>query len=178
MLPLLKPCLRAFESFTLTLLRRHLESMNQGETFVDFKMPSSISKLSSEMVSPFFEIAKIAYNGICKNMFVFNDLDESDFDHLGLMRRVSRENETRGRYITYVFFHRALQEYMAALHIANNLSGLLASSSSPAQRLQEQLKQNDMLTRFLAGMCANNQHDYSNDVLQWLVEFLSRICFD
>ena len=167
-----------FESFTLTLLRRHLESMNQDDNFVEFKMPSSISKLPSKVASSFFEIAKIAYNGICKNVFVFNDLDESDFDHLGLMRRVSRENEQRGHYITYVFFHRALQEYMAALHIANNLSSLLASSSSQAKKLHKQLEEKDMITRFLAGICGNNQLDYSNDLLQWFIKFLSRICFD
>ena len=35
-----------------------------------------------------------------------------------------------------------------------------------------------MLTRFLAGICANYHHDYSNDLLQWFVKFLSSICFD
>ena len=100
---------KLFESFTLTLLwRHHLESMNQDENFIDFKMPSSISELPPEVATSFFKIAKIAYNGICKNMFVFNGLDESDFDHLGLMRKISRENIMRGRYIIYVFFHQCV----------------------------------------------------------------------
>ena len=166
-----------FESLTLALLLRYYESNKQDEHFDGVVMPS-ISKLPPEVATPFLEIAKIAYKGICKNKFVFNDLDKPNFVHLGLMRRVTRRKEIFGERVTYVFFHRALQEYMAALHIANNLSGLLDSSLSPAQRLHKQLEENDMLTRFLAGMCANNQHDYSNDVLQWLVEFLSRICFD
>ena len=166
-----------FESFTLALLLRHYEFNNQDENFDGVVIPS-ISNLPPEVDTPFLEIAKIAYEGICKNKVVFNDLDRPDFVHLGLMRRVTRHKELIGERVTYVFFHRALQEYMAALHIANKLSSQLNSSSSSARRLHKQLEEKDMLTRFLAGICANNHHDYSNDVLQWFVEFLSRICFD
>ena len=166
-----------FESFTLALLLRHYEFNNQDENFDGVVIPS-ISNLPPEVDTPFLEIAKIAYEGICKNKVVFNDLDRPDFVHLGLMRRVTRHKELIGERVTYVFFHRALQEYMAALHIAKKLSGELASKSSLARKLHKQLKEKDMITRFLAGICVNNQHDYSNDVLQWLGEFLSRICFD
>ena len=167
-----------FESFTIALVRRHFELNNQNQNFIGFEMPSSISELPPEVATPFFKIAKIAYKGICKNRYVFNDIDKPNFGHLGLMRRVTRNNAIRGDYVTYVFFHHALQEYMAALHIANDLSSLLDSTSLVAQNLRDELEEKYMLTRFLAGICANNHHDYSNDLLQWFVKFLSSICFD
>ena len=43
-----------------------------------------ISKLPLQVVLKFLELVKVAYEGICKNAFVFTDFDE-DFDHLGQM---------------------------------------------------------------------------------------------
>ena len=157
-----------FDAFVRVLVRRYLESNDQT-----ILMPSSlqdIRKLSPHVTSLLFKIVEIAYDGMCNNLYVFNDLPE-DFEHLGLMRKVIRWNISRGRYVTFVFFHHTLQEYLAALHIANQLSSDLNS-------LKLQLEKKDMITRFLTGICRNNHHDYCSNLRQWVVEFLCQICFE
>ena len=158
-----------FDAFARVLVRRHIESKGQK-----IAMPSSLQDISKlpRVASQFFKIVEIAYDGMCNNLYVFNELSE-DFEHLELMRKIIRETIARGRHATFVFFHYTLQEYLAALHIANHLSCQLDS-------LKLQLKKKDMhmITRFLAGICHNNCHDYSSNLRQWLVEFLCQICFD
>ena len=87
------------------------------------------------------------------------------------MRRVTRENIARGQYVTFVFFHHTLQEYLAALHIANQ-------PSSELYLLKLQLEKKKMITRFLAGIYYNNRYDYCSNLRQWLVQFLHQTCFD
>ena len=157
-----------FDAFALVLVQRHLDSTGQK-----IAMPSSlqdIDKLPHVAAHQLFKIFKIAYDGICDNLHYFDDLPE-DFEHLDLMRRYTQENIARGRYVTVVFFHQTLQEYLAALHIANQLSGEL-------NFLKLQLGRQDMIARFLAGICRNNRHGYCSDLREWLVEFLHKICFD
>ena len=165
-----------FDAFTRVLLRRHLQSNHQGELSPTIVMPSSlhdISKLPPEVTSQFRQIAKEAYDGICNNRYVYTDLGDK-FEHLHLMTKITRESLACGPHVTYVFFHRTLQEYMAALHIANELSDKLNT-------LEQQLEKKDvhMIARFLAGLCVDdNPQKYSIDLRQWLVQFLGRICFD
>ena len=160
---------KLFDAFARVLVRRHLECNDQTIT-----MPSSLQDIRKlpHVASQFFKIVELAYDGMCNNLYVFNELPE-DFEHLGLMRKVIRETIARGRHATFVFFHYTLQEYLAALHIANHLSCKLDSL-----KLQLEKKDMHMITRFLAGICHNNSHDYCSDLHQWLVEFLCQICFD
>ena len=152
-----------FEAFTKALIHRHFGK----------EIPCSLqdfSKLSSLVVSQFPIIAEIAYDCICKNEYVFHNLGE-DFNDLGLMTKPDRA-KSLGKHksqVTHVFFHHTLQEYLAALHIANKLSSQLSSI--------EFLKQKDMIVRFLAGMCDDN-HDYGRSLCQWLAQFLGQICFE
>ena len=153
-----------FDAFARVLIRRHLASKDQT-----IAMPSSlqdINKLPLEASQLFKAICKIAYDGICDNLYVFDELPK-DFEHLGLMRRVTRRTFARGQYFTFVFFHQALQEYLAALHIANQPSSYLDNYIK--------LERKDIIARFLAGICRNNHHHH---LLKWLVEFLRQICFD
>ena len=157
-----------FDAFARVLVRRHFESKGQK-----IAMPSSlrdISKLPLDASKLFRIVCKTAYDGIRNNLYYFDELPE-DFEHLDLMRRYTRENIARGRYVTFVFFHQTLQEYLAALHIANKLSSQLSL-------LNLQFEKKDMIARFLAGICHNNPHDYCSNLCQWLVEFLRQICFD
>ena len=152
-----------FEAFTKTMIRRHL----------DKEIPCSLqdfNKLSSLVDPQFPMIAEIAYVGICENKYVFHNLGE-EFDSLGLMKKPKRTQSlsTHRAQVTHVFFHHALQEYLAALHIANKLSSQLSSIKF--------LKQKDMVLRFLAGMCDDN-HDYGHALCQQLAEFLGQICFE
>ena len=160
-----------FDAFTRVLVQRHFESKGKK-----IAMPSSlqdIRKIPHVAAHRLFKIVKIAYDGICENMY-FDELPE-DFEHLDLMRKVTHENFARGRYVTFVFFHQTLQEYLAALHIANKHSSQLASLKLPLESLRQ-----NMIARFLAGMCHNNHHDYCSNLRQWLVKFLRsrQICFD
>ena len=157
-----------FDTFARVLVRRYVESLSKN-----IAMPTSlqdISKLPRPVASQLFKIIEKAYDGICENLYVFNELPEN-FDHLELMRKVPRENIARGQYVTFVFFHQTLQEYLAALHIANKLSSKLNT-------LSLQLEKKDMIVRFLAGICHNNRQDYSSNLRRWLVQFLCQTCFD
>ena len=161
-----------FDAFTLVLVQRHFESKSKKIT-----MPSSlqdIRKLPRVAAQLFKAVCKIAYNGICDNLYYFDELPE-DFEHLELMRKYTHENIARGRYVTFVFFHQTLQEYLAALHIANKLSSQLSSLKLPLESLRQ-----DMIARFLAGICHNNHHHdgYCSDLREWLVKFLRQTCFD
>ena len=153
-----------FYSFTQAMILRHLKSTKKVSS--KFRMPH-LKNLSKH--EQFLKIAERAYKGICDNKSVFKELGE-DFDDLGLMKKVDRTKyfDTPVAQITYIFFHDALKEYMAAIHIANKLSGQLGS-------LELQLEQKDMILRFLAGMCNENHEYYSHDLRQWFVKFIGQI---
>ena len=164
-----KTLTQLFDAFTRVLVRRHILSKHGKEVApITFPLTSldNIGKLPYAMAPHFRKIAKIAYDGVCANEYVFNDPAEPDeeFENLELMRKVKRHN-VHGPYLTYVFFHHTLQEYMAAIHITTMLSGKLASLSS-------QLKAKDMMTRFLAGICNINGYGHSHELVQCLIEFL------
>ena len=157
-----------FDAFACVLVRRYLESNNQT-----IAMPASlqdISKLPLEASQLFEAVYKKAYDGICDNLHEFDELPEN-FENLGLMRNVTCKKIDRRRHATFVFFHETLQEYLAALHIANKLSSNLSS-------LKLQLGKKNMIARFLAGICHNSRHDYCHDLREWLVEFLHQVCFE
>ena len=155
-----------FDALTCVLICRHLVSTHQVPH--NFTMPSSlhcmhnISKLPPQVVPKFRELAKKAYEGICKNVFVFADFD----DHLGLMNTSTRLNML-GQESSSTFLHHTLQEHLAALHIANQLSSELDSLE-----LQQLLLKKDVIVRFLAGMCDDN-HEYSQALRKWFADFLN-----
>ena len=160
-----------FDAFTRVLLRRNLLSKRTNDSD-NFEMPPSLHDISRlpDVASEFREIASLAYRGVCRREYVFKDLG-NDFKHLELMNTIQRHNLMRGCYLTHAFLHRTLQEYLAALHIANELSSNMKS-------LELLLKKEDMITRFLAGICHNNQQKYSDDLHEWFEQFLGHACFD
>ena len=164
--PFPKTMSKLFEVFTKTMIHRQIGDFME-------EIPCSLhnfSKLPSRVASQFPIIAEIAYDRICKNEYVFNDLGE-EFDDLGLMKKIDRRKSLGAHkaQVTHAFFHHTLQEYLAALHIANKLSSQLTS-------LKLQLEQKDMILRFLAGMC-DDSHEYGRALRHWLAQFLSQICF-
>ena len=163
-----------FDAFTRVLIRRYLLSKYDEEVApIKFPLTSlkNIDNLPNAMAPHFRKIAKMAYDGICANEYIFDDPESDEkFENLELMRKVERRN-VHGPYYIYVFFHHTLQEYMAAIHIATILSDELAS-------LGLQLKEKDMITRFLAGICHTNRYKHSHGLLKWLVKFLGGNCYD
>ena len=101
-----------------------------------------IDQLPSQAAHQLRDLARVAYEGLHKNRYVFTELAE-DFEGLGMMKKTTSLNVCRGPECSYTFLHLTLQEYMAALHIAitqpdgDNLGSL----------------QSTVVTRFFAGIC-------------------------
>ena len=101
-----------FDALTCGLIRRHLVSTRQVPS--EYCMPPSlqskedISKLPPVVVEQFLQLAKVAYEGLCKKRFIFTDLGE-DFEHLGTMKKTASVNVCIGPGCSYSFLHLSLQ---------------------------------------------------------------------
>ena len=155
-----------FDALTRGLIFRHLMSTRQVPS--EYRMPPSlqrtedISKLPPVVAQQLLQLAKVAYESLCKKRFVFIDLGE-DFEHLGTMKKTTSVNVCTGPGCSYSFLHLTLQEYLTALHIAIvNPSGF---------ELVEWLKEDSVVLRFLAGMYRHDDY-HGHPVYQELVQQL------
>ena len=156
-----------FDALTRGLIRRHLVSTRQVPS--EYCMPPSlqrtedISKLPRLVGQQLLQLAKVAYESLCKKIYVFTDLGE-DFEHLGTMKKTTSVNACTGPGCSYSFLHLTLQEYLTALHIAIvNPSGF---------ELVEWFKGDSVVVRFLAGMYRHDDY-HSHPVYQELVQLLA-----
>ena len=156
-----------FDALTRGLIRRHLVSTRQAPS--EYCMPPSlqrtedISKLPPVVDQQLLQLAKVAYESLCKKRYVFTDLGE-DFEHLGTMKKTTSVNVCTGPGCSYSFLHLTLQEYLTALYIAIvNPSGF---------ELVEWLWEGSVVVRFLAGMYRHDDY-HSHPVYQELVQQLS-----
>ena len=156
-----------FDALTRGIIRRHLVSTCQVSS--KYCMPPSlqrtedISKLPTVVAQQLLQLAKVAYESLCKKRYVFTDLGK-DFEHLGTMKKTTSVNVCTGPGCSYSFLHLALQEYLTALHIAIvNPSGF---------ELVEWLKEGRIFVRFLAGMYRHDDY-HSHPVYQELVQQLA-----
>ena len=156
-----------FDTLTCGLIRRHLVSTCRVSS--KYCMPPSlqrtedISKLPLLVGQQLLQLAKVAYESLCRKRFVFTDLGE-DFEHLGAMKKTTSVNVCTGPGCSYSFLHLTLQEYLTALHIAIvNPSGF---------ELVEWLKERSVVVRFLAGMYRHDDY-HSHPVYQELVQLLA-----
>ena len=156
-----------FDALTRALIRRHLVYTRQVSS--EYCMPPSllrtkdISKLPPLMDQQLLQLAKVAYESLCKKRYVFTDLGE-DFEHLGTMKKTTSVNVCTGPGCSYSFLHLTLQEYLTALYIAIvNPSGF---------ELVEWLKEGSVVVRFLAGMYRHDDY-HSHPVYQELVQLLA-----
>ena len=76
-----------------------------------------MTNLPSLVSQQVLNLARVAFEGVCKKIYVFSDLGES-FEQLGMMKKTTSLKVWAGRKSSYSFLHLTLQEYMAALHIA------------------------------------------------------------
>ena len=158
-----------FDALTRGLIRRHLVSTRQVPS--EYCMPPSlrrtddISKLPPVVAQQLLQLAKVAYESLCKKRYVFIDLGE-DFEHLGTMKKITSVNVCTGPGCSYSFLHLTLQEYLTALHIAIvNPSGF---------ELVEWLREGSVVVRFLAGMYRHDDY-HSHPVYQELVQKFASI---
>ena len=82
---------------------------------------------------------ELAYQGIEDKNYVFSNLQDNNFDDLGLMNRVASLSDGLGNKYSYNFLHTTLQEYLAAIYISQK--SYLASSV-----------QNDIVLTFYFGI--------------------------
>ena len=152
-----------FDTLTCGLIRRHLVSTRQVSS--EYCMPPSlqrtedISKLPPVVAQQLLQLAKVAYESLLRERFVFTDLGE-DFEHLGTMKKTTSVNVCTGPGCSYSFLHLTLQEYLTALHIA-------IVNLNPGWFVGD-----NFVVRFLAGMFRHDDY-HSHPVYQELVQLLA-----
>ena len=155
-----------FDALTRGLIRRHLVSTRQVPS--EYCMPPSlqrtedISKLPPVVAQQLLQLAKVAYESLCKKRYVFTDLGE-DFEHLGTMKKTTSVNVCTGPGCSYSFLHLTLQEYLTALHIA---------IMNPSDFNLAEWRKEGSVVRFLAGMYRHDDY-HSHPVYQELVQLLA-----
>ena len=156
-----------YDALTRALIRRHIVSTQPALS--DLCMPPSlqsmedINKLPSLVAMKLLDLARVAYENILKEKYVFIDLGE-DFEHYGLMKKTISLNVSIGRVCSYTFLHLTLQEYMAALYIANVCPNSIVDLASGII-----MGEYRVVMRFLVGICGGNaQHP----IYQRLVDIL------
>ena len=141
-----KTMTQLFDGLTRCLIHRRLVKNRE------FKVDFTISQPLQHMIPPeiavwFNKLVQMAYDGLIKNEITFNDLD-SDFEHLGLMKKTQNSNGW-GPTLVFEYLHTTLQEYLAALHIFY---------SPPDLDVPPSFGKRDVLIRFLAGLCCDNDN--------------------
>ena len=108
-----------YDAFTRALLyRKHISE--------DFGMPSrlmckeDLKHLPQMAQDEFRKLTKLAYDGVRRQQYIFTDTMMTDIkDNLGLMNDISGFSVSSGTQYISSFLYATLQEYLAALYIAN-----------------------------------------------------------
>ena len=169
--PYPKTMTQLYDALIRSLIRRHLAVPD------DYSMPKSlmcredIDSLPHAVATQLLVIARIAYEGLCDEKYVFTDLDGSKFDHLGMMKKTTSLDDTAvGPTYTFSFLHLTLQEYLSALHLSLGqsynknialrlLSWIWTCCIRPLWYTSPDiphLVQRDIVLRFLAGLCKHS----------------------
>ena len=166
--PYPKTMTQLYDALIRSLIRRHLAVPD------DYSMPKSlmcredIDSLPHAVATQLLVIARIAYEGLRDEKCVFTDLDGSNFDHLGMMKKTTSLDDTAvGPTYTFSFLHLTLQEYLSAFHLSIGQS--LTDNRNIALRLLSWIRplwytspdisclvQRDIVLRFLAGLCKHS----------------------
>ena len=166
-----KTMTQLYDALIRSLIRHHLAVPD------DYSMPKSlmcredINRLPPAARDQLTELARVAYEGLCDEKYVFTDLDGSKFDHLGMMKKTtSLDDIAVGPTYTFSFLHLTLQEYLSALYLSLGQS----YNKNIALRLLAwiwtccirpllytspdilHLVQRGIVLRFLAGLCKHS----------------------
>ena len=189
--PYPKTMTQLYDALIRSLIRYHLAVPD------DYTMPKSlmcredINKLDPVERDKLLVIARIAYEGLCDEKYVFTDLDGSEFDHLGMMKKTTSLDDTAvGPTYTFSFLHLTLQEYLSALHFSIGQS--LTDNRNIALRLLSwiwtccihplwytgpdipHVVRRSMVLRFLAGLCKHSTSFSCQEVGDVLVSIKKR----
>ena len=113
------------EYFIIHTIYRHLRKQRQ----LSYLKIEAITDLLEPEHTTLYQLAKLAYKGLCNNQLVFtydemkevcSEIDESDINGFGLMQTVECYcQKGAGKSISLNFLHFTMQEYLAALHVSN-----------------------------------------------------------
>ena len=130
-----------YTSLTRGMLLRYLTSHSEyGKQ--EWKL-SSFSDLPEELHKQLHTICGIAFQGILKDEFIFDDL-ASDFNTLDLMQSASELYVDQGAVVSHNFFHLTLQEFLAAVHVSRQTTEIQLQyflQSTPTWIEQQQREQ-------------------------------------
>ena len=149
--PYPKTMTQLYDAVTRSLIRWHMVNKNLVPS--DYHMPQSlqssedINSLPKDVAEQLVELAKVAYEGLRDEQYVFTILGNR-FDHLGMMKKtLSLDDPSTGPKFTFSFLHITLQEYLSALYMSLELSYTEVRSHWQSNPLSRNSK------RFLAGLC-------------------------
>ena len=157
-----------YDALIRSLIRRHLAVPDNYSMPKSLMCREDIDSLPHAVATQLLVIARIAYEGLCDEKYVFTDLDGSNFDHLGMMKKTTSLDDTAvGPTYTFSFLHLTLQEYFSAFHLSIGQS--LTDNGNIALRLLSWIRplwytspdiswlvQRDIVLRFLAGLCKHS----------------------
>ena len=119
-LPFPKTMTQLYDAVTSSLIRRHLVDKKLEYTPVrTLQCMEDIKKLPNPVPDQLLELARIAFEGLLNEKYVFTvDPGNELFDHLGMMKKTLSLDDPTGPTYTFQFLHLTLQEYLSALHMS------------------------------------------------------------
>ena len=110
-----------YSTLVLVLIRRYM--IEKGEWDKYSKVPTSLKDLPKEVATSLGRVSQLAHCGLFKGdiQLVFADSDVGDgFQPLGLLSETKEMYVCEGARTSYSFFHRSVQEFLAAWHVSQH----------------------------------------------------------
>ena len=122
-LPFPKTMTQLYDVVTSSLIRRHLVDKNLDCTPIrTLQSMKDIKRLPNPVPDQLLELARIAFEGLLYEKYVFIDPGNELFDHLGMMKKTLSLDDPTGPTYMFTFLHLTLQEYLSTLHMSLVLS--------------------------------------------------------
>ena len=107
-----------FSHFILNCIYRHQKKFTELQRIPALE---SLDELPESIQEPFRCLCELAFKGVMEDRAVLSSTDiPNDLNLLGLVQGV--ESFAIGKVVSYHFLHLSIQELLAALHIAKNMS--------------------------------------------------------
>jgi hypothetical protein len=171
------------ELYTKIILNVILRNIQKIDAFHGVKSLSSFDALSNGLQQPWRLLCEFAFQAIEKDQIVFSqeelvdffprgiDLDENILC-FGLLQSAEFILDT-GRGVSFHFLHLTFQEFLAALHLANQLP-----TKQPEIYPHITLEYFDIVWRFLFGICVSMiGHSNCSLFIYSFIDTVSEVCY-